>query len=83
MTPLRFWRDRRGDRWPVAWKLETHGLFPQTIRFEALVDDQLMDLGLRYWEGIVRVAMGDRDIGRGYMELTGYGSNDGLNQPEG
>ena len=32
-----------------------------------------MDTSIRYWEGLVRVsdAMA-RDLGRGYMELTGY-----------
>ena len=39
----------------------------------ALVDDQTIDLSVRYWEGLVEVTSpaGDR-LGRGYMELTGY-----------
>jgi predicted secreted hydrolase len=30
--------------------------------------------GLTYWEGPVQVRVGRRDAGRGYVELTGYGT---------
>jgi predicted secreted hydrolase len=26
-----------------------------------------------YWEGAVRAASGGQSVGRGYLELTGYG----------
>ena len=46
----------------------------EMLDIEALIDDQLLDGGLRYWEGIVKVSAGSVQVGRGYMELTGYGN---------
>jgi predicted secreted hydrolase len=70
LTPTRFWTDRQGVSWPVSWLLDVQG---QQYSVNALVDDQVMDAGFVYWEGIVGVQDGDgRDVGRGYMELTGY-----------
>jgi len=44
---------------------------------EPLLDDQEEDarasVGTIYWEGAVRVRRGDTIVGRGYLELTGYG----------
>ena len=41
------------------------------------MDDQELDsrrsTGDIYWEGAIRVSEDDRDIGRGYLEMTGYG----------
>lgn len=73
LIPNRFWQDQRGIRWPVSWTLQLPG---ETFLIEALVDDQVMDTAILYWEGIVGVsdAQGN-DLGRGYMELTGYESN--------
>jgi predicted secreted hydrolase len=74
LQPLRQWRDRDGVRWPVAWTLtlsDAHG--PRRLRIEAALDDQRMDTLLTYWEGLVRVFdESDRQVGTGYMELTGY-----------
>ena len=48
------------------------------ITLEPLLDDQELDsrasVGTVYWEGAVRAFAGGREIGRGYLELTGYGS---------
>ena len=45
---------------------------------EPLLDDQELDsrgsVGTVYWEGAVRVRRGSRTVGRGYLELTGYGA---------
>jgi hypothetical protein len=44
---------------------------------EPLMDDQELDArastGTVYWEGAVRALRGGREVGRGYLELTGYG----------
>ena len=41
------------------------------------MDDQELDsrasTGAVYWEGAVTVQEGGKRIGRGYLELTGYG----------
>jgi predicted secreted hydrolase len=36
----------------------------------AELDDQLMRVGLEYWEGSVAIA--GSHAGRGYLEMTGY-----------
>jgi predicted secreted hydrolase len=44
---------------------------------EPLLDDQELDsrasTGTIYWEGAVTAVEGGRRVGRGYLELTGYG----------
>lgn len=75
LTALREWHSPATDvRYPVAWHL--------TLPQEALdldvrpwLDDQEIDLTVRYWEGAVRVegtAAGAPIHGRGYLELAGY-----------
>jgi predicted secreted hydrolase len=67
---LRVWQSpRTGVRYPVS--MEVNGL-----RLEPLMDDQELDsrasTGTIYWEGAVRAFDGPREVGRGYLELTGY-----------
>ena len=75
-TPLRHWRSPlTGVSYPVEWKVRVGG---RTIALQALMDDQENDArgstGTLYWEGAVRVLDdAGRPIGRGYLELTGYG----------
>jgi predicted secreted hydrolase len=42
-----------------------------------MMDDQELDslasTGTVYWEGAVRLLRDNRQVGRGYLELTGYG----------
>jgi predicted secreted hydrolase len=75
-SPLRHWRSpRTGVTYPVEWKITVGG---RTIALRPLLDDQENDArastGTLYWEGAVR-AFDERGraIGRGYLELTGYG----------
>ncbi|MGH8177126.1 MAG: lipocalin-like domain-containing protein [Steroidobacter sp.] len=76
-TPLRYWRSARtGVRYPIEWKISVG---ERTITLKPLMDDQENDArgstGTLYWEGAVR-AFDDQgqQVGRGYLELTGYGS---------
>ena len=43
---------------------------------QVLMDDQELDsrrsTGAIYWEGAVRLLEGGREIGQGYLEMTGY-----------
>ena len=43
---------------------------------EPLMDDQELDsrasTGMIYWEGAVRAIRAGQEVGRGYLELTGY-----------
>ena len=67
--PQKYWRDAEGTDWPIAWMV-TMGA--DRYQIDAMVLDQIMDTGIRYWEGIVAVSQDGRRIGRGYMEMTGY-----------
>ena len=70
LTPESAWRDDRGARWPIRWRV---AVGDEVFVVEAPVKDQVMDTSIRYWEGLVRVIDPmSRDLGRGYMELTGY-----------
>jgi len=72
--PLREWTSpRTGVRYPVAMRVSVDD---RSFTLEPLFDDQELDTrattGVVYWEGAVRVLEADREIGRGYLELTGY-----------
>ena len=72
--PLRTWKSpRTGVEYPVAMKVKTAN---GELRLEPLMDDQELDArastGTIYWEGAVRALQGEKQIGRGYLELTGY-----------
>ncbi len=75
LEPDRFWRDDADTLWPVGWSLQ---LGEEELRLVAVLDDQLMDTSVRYWEGMVAVLneAGER-TGSGYMELTGYADMNG------
>jgi predicted secreted hydrolase len=68
--PLRWWKSpRTGVSYPVSVQVND-------LRLEPLMDDQELDsrasTGTIYWEGAVRAFKGNTEVGRGYLELTGY-----------
>ncbi len=72
--PLRRWRSpRTAVEYPVAMRITAGDLQWQ---LEPLIDDQELDArastGTIYWEGAVRAFANDAEVGRGYLELTGY-----------
>ena len=74
-TPLRSWKSpRTGIAYPVAWRLHAGA---RELELAPLMDDQENDArlstGAIYWEGAVRAYESARPVGRGYLELTGYG----------
>ena len=76
MTPGRTWTSPlTGTIYPVEWTLETPA---GRFTVQALADAQELDsrrsTGTVYWEGLsaLQDATG-REVGRGYLELTGYG----------
>jgi predicted secreted hydrolase len=74
-APQRLWRSpRSGVEYPVAMRVGARG---EEYELQPLMDDQELDsrasTGTLYWEGAVRVLRGGREVGRGYLELTGYG----------
>ena len=73
--PLRQWRSpRTGITYPVEWRVRIE---QRVFQLQVLMDDQELDsrrsTGAIYWEGAVRLLEGGREIGRGYLEMTGYG----------
>ena len=69
VIPVDFWQDEAGRHWPVSWTV-TLRQPALRLRVKAVLPDQLMRVGLVYWEGAVSV---DGDAkGRGYLEMTGY-----------
>ena len=73
-TAQRTWKSpRTGVAYPVEWRVRA-GEF--TLHLTPLFDDQELDsrasTGAIYWEGAVRALAGGREVGRGYLELTGY-----------
>lgn len=73
--PRRRWRSpRTGIEYPVSWRVRAADL---ALTIEPLMDDQESDTrastGAIYWEGAVTALASGRRLGRGYLELTGYG----------
>jgi len=71
---LKRWRSpRTGAEYPVSVRVQAGAL---TLEIEPLMDDQELDArsstGTVYWEGAVRARQGEKAVGRGYLELTGY-----------
>ena len=76
-TPLETWRSpRTGVDYPIRWRVRVGAT---TYRVEPLMRDAELDsrptTGVLYWEGPVRWLddASGREVGRGYLELTGYG----------
>lgn len=74
-TPQRQWRSpRTGIAYPVEWQVQ---IGRRRFDLTPLFDDQELDsrrsTGAVYWEGAVRLSEAGREIGRGYLEMTGYG----------
>ena len=73
--PLRQWRSlRTGISYPVEWRIR---IGARLFELSPLFDDQELDsrrsTGAVYWEGAVRLKEDGKEIGRGYLEMTGYG----------
>lgn len=73
--PGRRWRSpRTGVEYPVTFRVRAPGF---DFALAPLLDDQESDTrastGAIYWEGAVTASSSGQRIGRGYLELTGYG----------
>ena len=72
----RSWQSlRTGVAYPVEWQITLPG---RVLTLKPLLDDQENDTrlstGAIYWEGAVNVLETGLMVGRGYLELTGYGT---------
>ena len=75
-TPISLWKSpRTGIEYPVAFRITAGDI---DVTLEPLMPDQELDsrasVGTVYWEGAVRALAQGRAVGRGYLELTGYGA---------
>lgn len=73
--PLAHWQSpRTGISYPVRWRLRVG---PRVFTLQALMPDQELDsrlsTGAIYWEGAVSLLEAGQEVGRGYLEMTGYG----------
>ena len=75
-APRRTWiSPRTSIAYPVEIDVHAGGVAYSVV---PLIDDQELDslasTGTVYWEGVVTLLRDGRPIGRGYLELTGYGN---------
>ncbi|MDK2123892.1 lipocalin-like domain-containing protein [Parachitinimonas caeni] len=78
LTPQQSWTSSRtGTPYPVSMALEVSSPSPERWLLQPLLQDQEFDArpttGALYWEGAVRAIQQGKEVGRGYLELTGYG----------
>ena len=69
-----WWTTSDGVSYPSGWTVATADGRTE-LRVEPYVEDQELNLSIRYWEGAVRVTgvhNGATIEGNGYVELTGY-----------
>ncbi|WP_298611164.1 lipocalin-like domain-containing protein [uncultured Thiothrix sp.] len=73
LKPLKYWQADNGAKYPIAWEL-TYPAAKAHWRVEAVVEDQLMQTSVLYWEGAVQVIDLEtaQVVGQGYLELSGY-----------
>jgi predicted secreted hydrolase len=75
LRALDHWRSSAsGVRYPVEWRM-TIPRAGLDFTLEPYLDDQEVNLSVRYWEGAVRAAgngSADAITAQGYMELAGY-----------
>jgi predicted secreted hydrolase len=76
-TPLASWRSpRTGVVYPIRWRVQVGD---RRYLVEPLLEDAELDsrpsTGILYWEGPIRLLdeASGKELGRGYLELTGYG----------
>ena len=76
MTPQRQWRsERTAVLYPTHWLVRVGELnFELQPLFEDQENDTRATTGAIYWEGAVSAKRNGQVIGRGYLELTGYGA---------
>ncbi len=75
LRPVETWTSpHSGARYPVAWEVAVPSENLR-LRVTAVLPDQELNVSVRYWEGAVDVtdAVTGAALGRGYLEMTGYG----------
>ena len=70
----RWWSSPSGARYPTSGRLIfSADDYSDTIIVEPLLDNQELNLTVRYWEGAIKLSdINGQSLGKGYLELTGY-----------
>ena len=77
LIPARRWTSPHSRiAYPVAWRIEVPGK-GLSLNVTPVLDDQELNVSVRYWEGAVDVSGAGGVTGRGYLEMTGYGDDGG------
>ena len=73
--PLAHWQSpRTGISYPVQWRLHVgHRVFTLKVLMPDQELDSRLSTGAIYWEGAVSLLEAGQEVGRGYLEMTGYG----------
>lgn len=74
LQALDYWQSPKGGRYPISWQLRIPDL-DMVLEVRPVLEDQELDLYVRYWEGAVDVSgsrAGKPIQGQGYLELAGY-----------
>ncbi len=74
LTPLTFWESPvTGSSWPISWRLQIPSAAID-VEVTALFPNQEHHGAFAYWEGTVNVieTKTQENVGRGYLEMTGY-----------
>lgn len=83
VVPTGTWKSpSTGAAYPSGWRIRLPAAGVDVDVSPLVLDQENVSTlleGLRYWEGAVEVRSGDRRVGEGYVELTGYG--DGARLP--
>jgi predicted secreted hydrolase len=75
LEALRTWRSpTTGVAYPVSWRFVVKRASVDLV-LEPYIDNQELDLGVRYWEGAVKSSRGTGVSATGYLELAGYGDS--------
>jgi predicted secreted hydrolase len=88
LKPIRWWKSRAtSGRYPIAWEISVPKLGLKAEVKTPIEQQELVLMPIAYWEGMIEVEAqrnGQRLLGEGYMELTGYaGELVGLSQRTG
>ena len=77
LTPLDWWQAPNGANYPIRWRIKLNapsGLPAKEWIVQAAIPRQWMNTSIKYWEGAVIIFDGEgkQELGRGYLEMTGY-----------
>lgn len=77
LTPLSWWQAPSGANYPIRWRIRLNTAAADTAKewiVQAAIPNQWLNVSIKYWEGAIIIfdAKGKKELGRGYLEMTGY-----------